>query len=140
MSEQYEIPYPFFEETVEAFWIIDKGDMFDSTMADYVPPKVKTWRPGVSFAEYEDQYGSVHTDAYADGMGHMLLTVIQRTAMPKPYQGRVFYTRQWRDPAGKVFGNKKLRIATTGSFNRLLKGYRHPFDYEPRSEIADADA
>ena len=132
MSEVHEVPYPFFQENVDAYWEAREEDPWG--------PKVKTWRPGVSFAEYEDQYGSSHTDAYADGMGHMLLTVIQRTAMPKPYQGRVFYTRQWRDPAGKVFGNKKLRIATTGSFNKLLRGYRHPFDYEPRPELADAEA
>lgn len=129
MSEVHEVPYPFFQETVDAHW--------EMTVEDFNVPQIKTWRPGVAFAEREDQYGSIDTEAYAEGMGHMLLTVVQRTPMPKPYQGRVFYTRQWRDPAGKVFGNKKLRIATTGSFNKLLKGYRHPFDYEPREELVD---
>ena len=132
MSEVHEVPYPFFQETVDAPW--------EMTGEDFTVPTIKSWRPGCSFEELEDIYGSFSPDWYADGMGHMVLTVIQRVNMPKPYPGRVFYTRQWRDPSGKLFGNKKLRIATTGSFNRLLRGYRHPFSYEPRAELVDAEA
>jgi hypothetical protein len=121
-AEFYEVPFPFIRETVTAGWEHDQ-------------PEILTWRPGISWAECERRYGGYDLEAYADGMGHMLLTVVKRVDMPRPYQNRVFYVRQWRDPSGKVFGNKSLRITTAGSFTRMRAGYRHEFDFEP-AEVA----
>lgn len=49
---------------------------------------------------------------------------------PGQYPTRVFYEREWVDPDGKRFGKKRLRIATSASFTRMLGGYRHHFTIE----------
>jgi len=117
IGKTYEAPYPFIRTTVDAFWDIDDPQAT-------IVPKVKTWRPGVEHAD-DDYYDR---QSFADGMGHVLLTVIQRVEMPGRYQDRVFYTRQWRDPDGKVFGKNDLRMTTATAFARMLLGYRHPFE------------
>ena len=87
------------------------------------------WRPGCT--REEDDPGEPGYQAWvyvADGTGSMVLDVV---AIFKPgrFPERVFYTRRWIDPDGHEFGQTgKLRIATTGQFRRLLKGYRHPFE------------
>ena len=82
------------------------------------------WRPGC-IAEADWPYGEA--SFYADEVGSMILTVVS-LHKPGRYPVRVFFTRQWRDPDGKVFGSKKLRVATKQTFDRLTKGYRHDFE------------
>ena len=87
------------------------------------------WRPGCTREEDDIGEPAYQSWAYvADGIGSMVLDVV---AIFKPgrFPERVFYTRRWIDPDGREFGQTgKLRIATTGQFRRLLKGYRHQFE------------
>lgn len=83
---------------------------------------VMSWRPGVrSEACAPDDFEFV-----ADGMGAQILTVVSEHK-PGRYPARIFYTRQWRSPAGKLFGKPALRIKTRQAFLRLVKGYRHDY-------------
>ena len=87
------------------------------------------WRPGCTL-ETDENAGSYFPELHyvADGTGAMVLDVVA-TFKPGCFPERVFYTRRWIDPDGREFGKTgKLRIATTGQFRRLLKGYRHPFE------------
>ena len=87
------------------------------------------WRPGCIIEEDENA-GSYFPETHyiADGVGSMVLDVVA-TFKPGRFPERVFYTRRWVDPDGREFGQTgKLRIATTGQFRRLLKGYRHDFE------------
>lgn len=47
------------------------------------------------------------------------------------------YERRWVDPDGNVFGRAKLLIATREKFNRLSRGYAHP--YEVRAALSQED-
>jgi hypothetical protein len=93
------------------------------------PYQTEGWRPGCT--KEEDDLGEHGYQAWvyvADGTGSMVLDVVA-TFKPGRFPERVFYTRRWIDPDGREFGKTgKLRIATTGQFRRLLKGYRHPFE------------
>lgn len=84
---------------------------------------VKSWRPGV-------RHELVHYDgqAVADGLGTMLVKVIDVHRLPHPYPARVFFTRQWRDPDGNVFGKRRLLIRSVGEFTKMLRGYRDLHD------------
>ena len=87
------------------------------------------WRPGCTL-ETDENAGSYFPEKHyvADGVGSMVLDVVA-TFKPGRFPERVFYTRRWVDPDGREFGKTgKLRIATTGQFRRLLKGYRHYFE------------
>lgn len=84
---------------------------------------VMSWRPGIR-DELIDQWGS--SDKFADGVGAQILTVVS-VHKPGRYPRRVFYTRQWRSPDGKVFGKPNLRIKAINAFKTLVKGYRHGF-------------
>ena len=70
-----------------------------------------------------------HFDSLPDG--EMLLSVVS-THKPGKFPERIFYTRQWKDPEGKVFGKGALRVTTIGTFRRLLRGYRHKYE-EPNA-------
>ena len=88
------------------------------------------WRPGCCTREDDDpdEDGCQAWVYVADGTGSMVLDVVA-TFKPGRFPERVFYTRRWIDPDGREFGQTgKLRIATTGQFRRLLKGYWHPFE------------
>ena len=87
------------------------------------------WRPGCDAEDDErDEHGYSSKVFVADGTGSMVLEVVA-TFKPGRFPERVFYTRRWIDPDGREFGKAgTLRIATTGQFRRLLKGYRHPFE------------
>lgn len=74
----------------------------------------KSWKPGCAY-EATHNGGS---EAYANGMGKMILTVID-VHTPGKYPTRVFYTRQWISPTGKAFGKGGLRICTLEKFRRL---------------------
>lgn len=84
---------------------------------------VMSWRPGIRH-EQTDQWGS--SDTFAEGIGAQILTVVS-VHRPGRYPARIFYTRQWRDPAGKLFGKPNLRIKAVSAFKTLVKGYRHGF-------------
>lgn len=85
----------------------------------------KRYRPGVRTVLLPPDGGS--TEDYADGVGLQIVTVIS-THKPGKFPERVFYTRQWKDPAGNVFGKTKLFTKTRGHFNRLIRGYA--FEYK----------
>ncbi len=87
------------------------------------------WRPGVRMVDYLE-----HQEAVADGIGQQIITVVS-THKPGKFQERVFYTRQWRDPSGKVFGRSSLRVATAGALKTLTRGYRHPFEIAPAEPV-----
>jgi hypothetical protein len=87
------------------------------------------WRPGCAVETDENAFSYFPVkDYFAHGTGSMVLEVVA-TFKPGRFPERVFYTRRWIDPDGREFGQTgKLRIATTGQFRRLLKGYRHQFE------------
>lgn len=94
--------------------------------------EIDGWRPGCNI-EKGDQYGG--SSFYADEVGQMILTVVS-LHKPGRYPARVFFTRQWRDPDGKVFGAKKLRVTTEQAFKSMSKGYRHEFETIGIEEVA----
>lgn len=112
-GDVFDVPYPFFREEVELL----PDDPEATCMA-----KVKSWRPGCQ----TEQDGPDDVASVADSMGAMLLTVID-VHKPGRFPARVFFTRQWRDPDGKVFGKGGLRITTVPAFVRRTKGYMHDF-------------
>jgi hypothetical protein len=84
--------------------------------------EVESWCPGtIEVFRMPDD-----SDTIAHALGRMILTVVS-VHRPGRYPERVFYTRQWEDPDGKVFGRNNLRVTTTGNFGRLIRGYRHPY-------------
>ena len=87
------------------------------------------WRPGCTAEEDErDEHGYPPLVFVADGTGSMVLEVVA-TFKPGALPGARFHTRRWIDPDGREFGKTStLRVATTGQFRRLLKGYRHRFE------------
>lgn len=114
-GETYSVRYPF----VRAEFEMPPDDPEATQLAT-----VQGWRPGVEF-DNDDGYGEA--GAAADGDGEMLLTVVS-LHKPGRFPERVFYTRQWKDPDGRVFGRGALRTTTTGNFRKLLRGYRHHYE------------
>ena len=112
-----EVPYPFVLEEIETF------------DADG-PCKAMSWRPGVRFhSRTVRTWGDAHdvVDSLADGIGKQIITVIS-THKPGRYPLRVFYTRQWQAPNGKVFGKSACRVSSITAFRSLVRGYRHDFN------------
>ena len=103
--------YPFSIATFHGF-DIDDGPFVDDG-----------WRPGCEIDTNDEGV----RDYSADGLGAMLLEVVQVVSLPGNFAPRVFYIRQWRDPDGKVFGKRLCRVTTVSAFSKLLKGYRHEF-------------
>ena len=89
------------------------------------PYQDEGWRPGCN-----KETGDDFIDFVADGLGAMLLEVVQVVPLPGGFATRVFYVRQWRDPDGKVFGRRQCRVTTVAAFGKLAKGYRHEFYLE----------
>lgn len=112
-GDVFSVPYPYCRETVE----LPPDDPEATEMA-----QVQSWRPGV----FTESDGGYDVQSAADAMGAMLLTVID-VHKPGRFPARVFFTRQWRDPDGKVFGKSVLRITTVPAFLRRTKGYMHDF-------------
>jgi hypothetical protein len=107
------VDFPFVLSTYrEPYWGPD----------DVNPEPVKCWKPGIEW----EPAGPGDCVAVARGMGKMVLTEVSRHK-PSKYPERVFYTRRWIDPDGKVFGKPKLRITTASAFARMCNGYRQPF-------------
>ena len=113
IGKTYSVSYPFFTEEVEL-----PPDDPEATQMQMV----KSWRPGVEW-EQDDEYAAHRV---AEALGEMLLTVVD-IHKPGRFPTRVFYTRQWKDPNGKVFGKAGLRITTLDAFRRRLRGYMHEF-------------
>ena len=111
------VEYPFVQEEVTLF---DEDG----------PHTIQGWRPGVSF---EPDDGTEDGAGWADGIGKMVLSEIDSHKLPRPYPERVFYLREWIDPKGRRFGKRNLRVTTRAAFTRMLRGYRHEFEYDPPS-------
>ncbi len=111
-GEVYEVAYPFVRET-HIVWDEDGS------------AEVPTWRPGTR-NECRPPTGE-DVDTFADGMGKQSITIIG-TFKPGRFPLRVFYTRKWTDPDGKVFGKDCCRITTIHAFRSLVNGYRHRFE------------
>lgn len=107
----FTVPYPYFREEVT----------LPPESPDQELNTAITWRPGVRWVQVYDD-----SEAEAEGMGSMLLTVID-VHKPGRFPARVFFTRQWRDPDGKLFGKGGLRITTVPAFLRRVKGYMYEF-------------
>jgi hypothetical protein len=103
------IPYPFVRDTYQSF------------DADGVS-EVDTWKPGVRF----EDVGPEDCGTIADGVGSASFTVVD-IHKPGRFPTRVFFTRLFTNPDGKVFGKGKLHIVTLDKFRRLTRGYQHPF-------------
>ena len=85
--------------------------------------KRKTWRPGIR----QQNTGPETVGAFADSIGQQIVTVVA-VFKPGKYPERVFFTRKWRDPSGKVFGKNNLHMTTRSNFIALTRGYRHEFE------------
>jgi hypothetical protein len=114
----FEFPYPFVRDEYSA------GDG-EGGWATYVG-----WRPGIQQVPIWDDVKLV-----AHGMGSQILTVVG-TYKPGKFPERVFFTRNWRDPQGRVFGKDKLRILSAGAFTRQRSGYRHRYTVEDSTSPA----
>jgi len=123
-GETYEAVYPF---VITRWTIYSDGENGETTGED-----IQSWRPGCHV--YDNPDGGV---SVAEGIGSCLFTVIS-VHRPGNYPERVFYTRKWKGPDGKVFGKNDLKITTTGNFRRMLKGYRYDYDIELKEVSADS--
>ena len=78
----------------------------------------ETWTPGVgNRLVYPDD-----AEAYANGEGWQILTVVS-THKPGRFPMRVFYTQEWEDPDGRVFGKAKCRVLTVQAFRWRIAGF-----------------
>lgn len=82
------------------------------------------WRPGCDRDRSPADSIDDHT---ADGLGAMLIQIVDVVKLPGGFAPRVFYVLRWRDPDGKEFGKKLCRVTTVGTLAKTVKGYRHPF-------------
>jgi hypothetical protein len=82
-----------------------------------------TWKPGtwVEAGQYSERW-------LCDGVGAMILRVVSLHDPGRPWGPRVFYTRSWRAPDGRVFGKRRLRNTTVAAFRTLSRGYRFSFE------------
>lgn len=103
----YEVEFPFVRSTYEEW---DEGGSAE----------VPTWKPGFDWEQVDES----SADPVADGFGKVLYTVVSVHELPKPYHPRIYFVREWIDPDGKRFGNKKLRIMGIQAFRRRLCAYR----------------
>lgn len=99
--------------------------------------KTLSWKPGIVW----EQCGPEDVHPVAHGFGKVIYTIVDVHKLPHPYPARVFFTRKWQDPDGRVFGRTKLHIMTTGTFKSRLRGYlfaghdgREPVLVAPDSE------
>ena len=119
MSDEITVVYPFIKAPVT---LMDDEGQF--TML--------SWRPGTlepkkrEYLEHSDDYYRI-----AHSEGHMLVRYILSVQMPKPYVNRVFYVRRWRDPDGKEFGKRDLRVCTVRRYDDMVRGYRFPYHVRP---------
>ncbi len=110
MADPIEIVYPFTRTTY-------------SPMGPDGVEREESWRPGTYYAATDNMGGGA---SFADGLGLMRVHEVSRHK-PGRYPERVFYTREFIDPDGKVFGKRKLRMTTASAFASMCAGFRHPF-------------
>jgi hypothetical protein len=110
IGKTYEVAFPFVRDTYDAYDADSEG------VSAYKAP---TWRPGVDY----EMCAPDDTEAVADGVGKMLLSVVSVHHLPKPYAARVFFVREWINPDGKRFGKKQLRIMGGAAFIHRASGY-----------------
>lgn len=113
MTEIYEVDYPFIRTVAEEF---DEDG----------PHQFLFWCPGVANRPVPPD----DCEAFANGMGKMILTVVGRYK-PGKYPERVFFTRSWIDPDGKCFGKGGLHICVASKFKRISQSYAVPFVLDP---------
>lgn len=94
------------------------------TIGEDCPSFFPSWKPGVE---------PDNTGAHYHGDGFMVLTVVS-VHKPGNYHQRVFYTRKWIDPSGKVFGKDTLKVTSQGNFRRLISGYKKRNNVEKEGE------
>ena len=110
IGKTYSTTYPFvYEENEGMCMLIFKTD---------IAAEKKIWRPGTE--SEEDEFNGRYLSA--QGIGEMFLTVVD-VHKPKKFQRRVFYTRQFKDPDGNVFGRRGLMVSTIATFRRRIRGY-----------------
>ena len=115
----FEVRHPFIRSTYSGFEMDG-------------PFEIKCWRPGTR----TEPCAPDDFDVVADGDGTQVLTVVS-VHKPGRFPTRVFYTRLWRGPDGKEFGNSSLRVKTAQQFRQLATGYRHDYRLaEQAKEIA----
>lgn len=114
VGKSYYAAYPFIREVYS--YLMDIGGTGQNV-------NQLCWKPGVKY-ELIGPYAEDGT-AVANGMGSVTYHVVSICPLPRPYPARVFYTRQWTSPDGRVFGKKNLRIITLVSFRSLIKGFRY---------------
>ena len=123
IGEVFTVPYPFSRDTWLSHHNGDEGPASN---------EVPTWKPGPRNQEIQTSasragYDSPDVVSVADAMGGQIITVVG-VYRPRHFPTRVFYTRQWRDPDGKVFGKTNCRMTTATAFRTLTQGYRHEFE------------
>lgn len=96
----FEVRYPF-KRTTFTQWDEDGSS------------KISSWAPGW----YSEPAGPESEIPAWDGEGAEIRSVIS-VHKPGNYPARVFYTRQWRDPNGNVFGKPGLRMTTVTAFRK----------------------
>lgn len=116
VGSSHDIKYPF---------VMERVSLWDGE-ASY---EADSWRPGIRTELMPPEGEPAH---FADGEGKQILTIVD-IHKPGRFPERIFYTRQWQDPAGKVFGKPKLFIAVASKFNRLRRGYMHEYTIETKS-------
>lgn len=109
-QKTYEVKYPFCRCV---YTNIDEDGYYENL----------SWRPGIDWKMScpDDSHSIAH------GEGLMFLTVVD-VFKPGKYPKRVFYTRKYRDPDGKIFGKGKMHICIIPKFKRLIEGYSHPYE------------
>lgn len=115
VGKVFTVAYPFIRATYS---------VYDESGASEEP----CWRPGI-------RHENIHPEsegAFADGIGTQELTVVS-IHKPGKFPSRIFFTRRWRDPSGRIFGKGKLHILSAAPFTRLTRGYR--YEYELSKEI-----
>ena len=81
------------------------------------------WTPGTTWIGTPPD----DTTCIANGHGYVKYTVVS-IFKPGKYPTRVFFTRKFIDPDGKVFGKNKLYITTVSAFRNRIKGYQHEYE------------
>lgn len=113
------IGYPFVRDTY-TYWDEEGG------------VTVPTWRPGVRY----EPCGPEDVEAVADGEGEAEFTVVD-TFKPGRFPERVFLTRRFVTPDGKVFGKGKLHIWTLEKLRRLSRGFQSPYRLDETEDGAN---
>lgn len=89
--------------------------------------KVKVWKPGVRFEDVGD-YGN--PDAFADGVGTMVIEIVSLHQPSNRHPMMVFYRRSWEYPDGTTAKTRGLKIKAASALRRIVSGYKYPFEVE----------